>query len=202
MNSTPSSTTTSSAPKGGILVGFAPWVLFTVLAEQVSLTAASAAALAAAIAVAAPGVLARKPKVIEISAIVAFVAFLAIALVASPTDADWITRYARAIAAGLLALVAFGSMLTSPFTEQYAREHVPEAYWSAPEFRAINRRLTAVWGFVFTGMVISHVIAGTINSTPGNIAFNWVVPIVLILQGLKRMTLAASDAPAPAPQVA
>lgn len=48
-----------------------------------------------------------------------------------PLAAGW-GAYARAVAAGLLALIAFCSLLLTPFTEQYAREQVPQQFWSSP----------------------------------------------------------------------
>jgi hypothetical protein len=42
--------------------------------------------------------------------------FTVLAFVADPAFSHWLTRYARAIAAAALALLAFGSLLVMPFT--------------------------------------------------------------------------------------
>jgi hypothetical protein len=93
-----------------------------------------------------------------------------IALAAAVVIAHWVSRYARGIAALILAAIAFGSLLFVPFTEQYAREQVPEQYWDSPHFKQINRKLTALWGFVFIAMVPFHIIAGAVNTKPATIS--------------------------------
>jgi hypothetical protein len=168
-------------------VALIPWLLFTVIAEHGTLKIASIAALVIAIGIAIPGIRQGHPKVIEIGAAVAFAGFTIVAFAADPSVAHWLERYARAVAAGMLALIAVGSLLFTPFTEQYARERVPREFWNSPRFKAINRQLTLLWAGVFCAMVVSHVIAGEIDKRGANIFFNWVVPIFLVLSAVKRM---------------
>ena len=97
------------------------------------------------------------------------------------------------MSAAVLALIAFGSLLLTPFTEQYARESVPRELWSSPRFKEINRQLTLMWAFVFVAMIPSHLIAGAIDNRRANTIFNWVVPIVLVIWAAKR-TAAVSEA--------
>ena len=122
----------------------------------------------------------------------AFAGFTVAAFVVDASTAAWLARYARAIAAALLALIAFGSLLVTPFTEQYARESVPRRLWSSPRFVAVNRQLTLMWASVFTAMVPAHIIAGALDTRRANTIFNWVIPIVLIVWAAKR-TAAVSD---------
>ena len=119
----------------------------------------------------------------------------AIAFAVDPATGDTLARYARGIAAALLSLIAFASLLFVPFTEQYARESVPEQFWSSPRFKAVNRRLTTMWACVFAAMVPLHVIAGALDTQRANLIFNWALPIALVLWAVKR-TDAAGDAPA------
>jgi len=86
----------------------------------------------------------------------------------------------------LLALIALGSLLFTPFTEQYARESVPREFWSSPRFKRVNRQLTLMWTLVFCAMVPSHLIAGAIDTHRANLIFNWAIPIVLIMWAAKR----------------
>jgi len=168
-------------------VALVPWLLFTVIAEHGTLKIASIAALVIAVGIAIPGIRQGNPKVIEIGAAVAFAGFTVVAFAADASVAHWLERYARAVAAGLLAIIALGSLLFTPFTEQYARERVPRELWSSPRFKAINRQLTLLWAGVFCVMVVSHVIAGEIDKRGANIFFNWVVPIFLVLSAVKRI---------------
>ena len=57
-----------------------------------------------------------------------------------------IVDYGRGVCALILAVIMLGSLLVVPFTEQYAREQVPPAYWHSPVFRVLNRRISAAFG--------------------------------------------------------
>jgi hypothetical protein len=189
-------TTERDGRRFGIYIAFIPWVLFTLIAQHDTLKAAAVVALLGAVAIALPALLAGRPKLLELGAVAAFAGFTVVAFTADASTAAWLARYARAIAAGLLALIAFGSLLVTPFTEQYARESVPRRLWSSPRFVAINRQLTLMWACVFTAMVPSHIIAGALNTQRANTIFNWVIPIVLIVWAAKRTT-AVSDGEQP-----
>jgi uncharacterized membrane protein len=104
-------------------------------------------------------------------------------------------RYGRAIATWGLAVIAFGSLvLGSPFTEQYAREQVDESGWGLPIFRALNRRITTLWGVVFVAMACSHVVAGAIDTRRSDTFFDWVIPIVLVVLILRYTESAETSA--------
>lgn len=175
-----------SGPGAGIYLAFVPWVLFTLIAQHSTLKLAGIAALAVAGAIALPALFRGRPKMLELGAVLAFAGFTAVAFIADPATAQWITRYSRAIAAALLALIAFGSLLLVPFTEQYARESVPRQFWGSEPFKRINRQLTTMWALVFVAMVPGHVIAGAIDTHRANLIFNWVIPILLIVWAVKR----------------
>jgi hypothetical protein len=184
---------------GGILVALIPWILFTLIAEHGTLKTASVAALLFAIGICAYSMhVGGRPKALELAAVVAFAGFVIIAFAADASVTHWLTRYARAVAAALLALTAFGSLLFVPFTEQYARETVPRQYWDSPRFKAVNRRLTAMWGAIFAVMTVSHVIAGALDTRLTNVIFNWVIPIFLIVKGAQASTGERQDADAAA----
>lgn len=174
------------SPGSGIYLAFVPWILFSLITQRDSLTAAAVVALIASILIALRSISTSGPKLLEIGAVAAFVGFAIVALLADASTTMWLERYARAIAALMLAAIAFGSLLFTPFTEQYARESVPRQFWSSPRFQQVNRRLTTMWGFVFSAMVFSHVLAGAIDTRRANTIFNWVIPIILIVWAVKR----------------
>jgi hypothetical protein len=177
---------TEHGPGTGIYLAFVPWILFSLITQHDTLKAAAVVALIAAVLIAAPAVFAGRPRMLEIGAVVAFVGFTIVAFIADPSTTHWVARYARAIAALLLAVIAFSSLLFVPFTEQYARESVPRQFWSTPRFKRVNRQLTVMWGCVFLAMVASHIVAGAIDTRRGNTIFNWVIPIILIIWAVKR----------------
>jgi hypothetical protein len=182
----------------GLYIALVPWVLFTLLAQRSTLKVAAVVALIVAIAIMIRSITAGGLKLLEVGAVIAFLGFAVVAFAADHTTGLWLARYSRAIAAALLALIAFGSLLFAPFTEQYARDSVPRQFWSSATFKATNRRLTTLWGCVFTAMVPFHVLAGLIDKKPTNILLNWVVPIGLILWGAKRSDAIAASAKSPA----
>ncbi|MGH2874280.1 MAG: hypothetical protein ACRDL5_17695 [Solirubrobacteraceae bacterium] len=192
MSSTSTTTAPATgAPAGGVnmFVGLVPWVLFSVIAHHGALKIASVVALVAAVAITAwSASKGERPKVLELGGIAAFAGFVVVAFAVDASTGDMIARYARGIAAATLALIAFGSLLFTPFTEQYARAAVPEKFWSSPRFHETNRKLTAMWGAIFLAMVPLHVLAGAIDRPITNIALNWAAPLAMVMWGLKRST--------------
>jgi hypothetical protein len=180
----------------GLYIALVPWVAFTLLAQHSTLKLASAAALVLAIAIMIRSIVTTGAKVLEVGAVLAFTGFTIVAFGADHAAGVWMARYSRAIAAGLLALIAFASLLFTPFTEQYARESVPREHWGSPTFKQINRRITLMWAFIFTAMIPFHIAAGVIDERRTNILFNWVAPIGLLLWGIKQSEKIADQATA------
>jgi hypothetical protein len=178
----------------GLYIALVPWVLFTLLAQHSTLKVASVVALVAAVGIMIRSITRGGLKLLELGAVIAFLGFTVVAFAADQATGDWLARYSRGIAAALLALIAFGSLLFTPFTEQYARDSVPRQFWSSPTFKATNRRLTTMWAWIFTAMVPFHILAGLIDKKPTNILFNWVVPIGLIVWGAKRTDAISASA--------
>lgn len=182
-----------------IWLAFVPWLVFAVISRRDTPEAAIVVGLLAAVAVAIPGFRAGRPKILELGTIAFFVAFGVVILAADPGSHGFLPRYARAIAAAGLALIAFGSLaLGSPFTEQYAREQVDRSRWDSPIFRSLNRRFTALWGGVFLVMACSHVVAGAIDTRRAETIFNWVIPIALVVFAVKYMQKARAEVSPPA----
>jgi hypothetical protein len=185
----------------GIFIALIPWIVFSVLASHASLKLGAVLALAAAVVIAVPGIRAGRPKLIEVGAVVTFIGFVVVAFVADASAAHWVARYARGIAALILSLISFASLLFTPFTEQYAREQVPEQSWGSPRFKEINRKLTTLWACIFAAMVPFHVIAGALDTTRGNIIFNWAIPLALVVWGIKQTSAASESTAGPVPTV-
>ncbi|MDO8953627.1 MAG: carotenoid oxygenase family protein [Gammaproteobacteria bacterium] len=49
----------------------------------------------------------------------------------------------------LAAIVGFSVLIRQPFTMQYAKEKVPEAFWGTALFRQINYSVSIIWGLSF-----------------------------------------------------
>lgn len=186
----------------GIFMALIPWIVFTVLVSHATLKLGSLAALATAILIAARSARDGSPKLLEVAGVVTFIGFVVVAFLADASTAHWIARYARGIAALILSLIAFASLLFTPFTEQYARDQVPKQYWGSAKFKAINRKLTTMWACIFAAMVPFHVIAGAIDTRAGNIVFNWAIPLGLVYWGIKRSSAPEESDTAPVQKIA
>jgi len=71
-----------------------------------------------------------------------------------------------AVDAGLLAIVLVSLAIGRPFTLQYARERVPEAYWAMPLFLTTNRIITMVWAGAFAALVAADALAEWVPAVP------------------------------------
>ncbi|MFC5064853.1 hypothetical protein [Actinomycetospora atypica] len=195
-----------------ILMGFLPWVVFSMVATRVGPGAVGMAALLA-LAVALVFVVrsvnrGEGAKLLEVTAVVTFAATAAWALV-SPTSDTFLAFYGRGAAALVLAAVLGISVLTRPFTEQYARASVPREYWDSPRFHAVNRRISAAWAGTVAVMGLGHLVAGALAvggaeyggylaARPGDLVLNWIIPGLLVVLTVRytRRVVGQADAPA------
>jgi hypothetical protein len=131
-----------------VFVGFAPFIVFFVLLRTVSPLAGLVAALIVSLALCVRmAVLGHSIKILEAGSAVLFGLLVLFTLVAAP---DWDVATVRlAVDSGLLAIVVFSLVIGRPFTLQYAREQVPEQFWSSPVFHATSRLIALVWAGSF-----------------------------------------------------
>ncbi|MFD6877759.1 MULTISPECIES: hypothetical protein [unclassified Streptomyces] len=167
----------------GIFLGFAPWIIFDVIAGPSTWKLAAFTALIASLVLNVPDLRRGSVKVLEITGMVFFAVISILALVVDHGDLLWLETYAQTLSSGVIAAVALGSLAFTPFTEQYAREEVPPEYWDSPVFRRTNRVLTAVWGAVFVLIAIAGLIA--VESGHHGDWLNWVIPVVLLVVAIR-----------------
>jgi hypothetical protein len=183
-----------------MFISLIPWVLFTLIAGRLGSNLVSWAAVVACLAVIPIVIRSRSErtangtrpslKIIDVSGIVTFAVIAVLAFTGSDSLREHLADYGRGGCAVVLALVMFASLLVMPFTEQYARESTPPEVWNSPVFRAVNRRISAVFGLVVLAMAASHIYSGYLEahhelSRRENLVLNWAIPIVLILLALK-----------------
>ena len=71
-----------------------------------------------------------------------------------------------------------------PFTEQYARESTPRAYWGSPTFKTINGVLSLAWGVAITVMGLANIAVSALGLRATSVSsdglpklfLNWIVP--------------------------
>ena len=187
-----------------VLTGFVPWAVFSLVATREGVGGVTTAALLAFFVATAFIVMSlvrgRSPKLLEVTGAVVFAAFGAVGSVDAAWDA-FLADYGRSLASLILAVVIFVLLPVMPFTEQYARETVPEQYWHSPVFRSVNRRISAAWGGVIAVMAVGHALAGLIPeadtalpSRPVDLLFNWVVPVLLALWAVRYTARVSGEA--------
>lgn len=183
-----------------LLLSFLPWIVFSVVVHRAGAAVAGIAALLA-VAVSLAMVLRDSTrggiKTIDATGVLLFGALAVYAFVGGPEAASWVADYGRAAAAVVVGIVMLGSSVFVPFSEQYARESVPQEFWASPRFRAVNRKISALWGGIMVVMSTCHFLAGyldpagsvadgTVNATgPANIVLNWLVPAGLVVLGYR-----------------
>ncbi|MEU6590980.1 hypothetical protein ABZ923_17465 [Streptomyces sp. NPDC046881] len=168
---------------GGIFFSFAPWIIFGVIASPSTWEYAALAALVASIVLSGQDMLHGRLRVLDMTGIVFFAVLSVLALALGRGQLAWLETYAQVVSNGLVAVVALGSLLTDPFTAQYAREQTRREVWDSPVFRHVNRVLTAVWGLAFALMTVSTWLA--VRYPAQDDWFNWVVPVVLLVAAVK-----------------
>jgi len=127
--------------------------------------------------------------------VVSFAGFSLVVLVIDPGSADMLHRYARGIAAGLLALIAFASLL---FTRSPSSTHASrcrERFWHTPQFKAGNRAMTAMWGAIFAAMVPCHNRRRLAGHHPLEPDLQLGAPVMFVLWGIKRSSAVTAEAP-------
>jgi hypothetical protein len=130
-----------------ILLGFLPWILFGILAgpSLFRLDMALAVSLLAGLVLGFKQL--RKGFFLTWGSLMFFL--LSFILVAFLKNL-WVIEHMDLLARGTLAAIAWGSIIAGqPFTLQYARESVPEAYWHTPEFIHAGYFISMTWGVIF-----------------------------------------------------
>jgi len=148
-----------------VLLGLSPFIVFFVLMRGVS----PAAGLAGALVTSALLVLRMRRrrqslKILEVGSLALFALLIAYTLAVRPV---WTVATVRlAVDAGLFAIVAVSLAIGRPFTIQYAREQVAEQFWNTPQFMAVNRAISGVWGAAFAVMVLADLAAAYVAAIP------------------------------------
>jgi hypothetical protein len=169
------------------LVGFAPWILLSLVEGPNRLVLAAALAGALAVVTTIVGLtLSVRPKLLDITATVFFGALAAWAALANPGTARWLELWAGDLSCAAIAAIAgLSLLLRRPFTLQYARESVDPAFWTSSLFIRINYVITSVWVSVFGLIAAVGFIGDGPLHQPDNIWTNWVIQIALVILAIK-----------------
>ena len=136
------------------------------------------------------------PSVLNVGMLIPLVTITVVGFVGGPDVDAWLYDWAvpgvgLVLGVFILALVPF-----APFTERFARQATPPAYWGSPTFSRINRVLSAAWGLAIVIMGVCSLLVAALDlysadcADPGTgeLVLNWVIPIVVII-GMVRYTI-------------
>jgi hypothetical protein len=176
-------------------LGFLPWVVFMLVARG-SLEGVAWGAVAAVLTagvIAAASVRNRSIKELEIFSLALFTALAVAGALNQHDPQGFLQRYHNGLAVGALACFAIASLAFQPFTEGYAKELVQRKYWNTNRFNRANVELTLMWAAVFIVMAGSETAAGLIETPLGATIFNWIIPLGLVLLGVRQARLRWTD---------
>jgi len=175
-----------------LILAFLPLIIFSVLARFLPHgdigIAGLVAAAAALIAIATSHPL-WPPKIITACSLVLFALIAVLGFTAGSHDDRWLATWGGAGMPLIIGLIILVLVPVMPFTEQFARETTPQAYWSSPTFKKINRVLSAGWGLAIVAVGLSRVAAAVINGHTTHrlpeLLLGLAVPSLILLYMLK-----------------
>jgi hypothetical protein len=176
-----------------LILSFLPLIAFSLLSKTLPHGDIGYAALAAAILAAVATVSHRPywpPKILNATSLALFTVLAVVGFAGSAGTDRWLAIWAGAGVGLILGGVVLALLPVMPFTEQFARESTPQAYWSSPTFKQINRVLSAGWGVAIAGLGVSRLLAAVIDQHATShrlpdLLLGTAVPVVIIVYMLK-----------------
>ncbi len=179
-----------------VILGFIPWIAFAFIAHRIAADAVAWSALIGVALVVVTMAMQRPfwpPSVLNVGMLLPLAAIAVVGFVGGPDVDAWLYDWAVPgvglfLGVFILALVPF-----APFTERFAKQSTPKAYWGSPTFKKINRVLSAAWGLAIVVMGICSLLVAALDlysadvAAPGigELLLNWVVPIAVIVFMIK-----------------
>ena len=175
-----------------LILAFTPLILFSLLSRFLPHGDIGVAGLVAAIAAVAVIAASRPvwpPKVLNATSLVLFTVIAVLGFTLNSGADRWLATWGGAGVGLVIGSVILALIPVIPFTEQFARESTPQAYWSSPTFRKINRVLSAAWGVAIFAVGLSRIAAAAINGHTTHrlpeLLLGLAVPGVIIVYMLK-----------------
>ena len=135
-----------------ILLGLAPFAVFFVVMRLVAPAAGLIAAFVVSLLLCLRMVVrGESVKALEVGSLFLFAGLTAYTLLTAPS---WTVATVRlAVDGGLLMIVLVSLAIGRPFTLPYAREQIPQQFWTSQFFITTNRVITGVWAGAFAILV-------------------------------------------------
>ena len=141
----------------GIVLGFAPWIVYWVLVGNVPFHTAVLVALAIAVLSFAIGRTRGAPgSTLEIGAVATFLVLTVLTFTLSESFMErWIQPLSNA---GIFLVALTGVLIGKPFVREFAEVDQPKEVVESELFRRITTLLTWIWVAAFAGMTVSSAI--------------------------------------------
>jgi intracellular septation protein A len=178
-----------------LILAFLPLIVFSALARFLPHGDIGVAGLAAAV-IALIAILSSHPvwppKILNSCSLLLFALIAVLGFGLGTHDDRWLATWGGAGVGIILGLIILALVPVVPFTEQFAKETVPQAEWSSPTFKKINRVLSAAWGLATAAIGVCRVGAAAIKAGSSNLPLELllglVVPVAIIGYMLKFST--------------
>jgi len=171
----------------GILLGFAPWIVYWTLVGNVPFSAAVLVTLAIAVALLILGwIRGTAGRTLEIGAVATFLVLTVLTFTVSQA---FLERWLQPLSAAGIFLVALGGVLVGrPFVREYAEIGQPKEVIESEDFARITNVLTWIWVAAFAGMTVSSAIPPIVygeatildTRTPLSFVCYWIIPFALL----------------------
>ncbi|TFV59463.1 hypothetical protein E4P42_08640 [Mycobacterium sp. PS03-16] len=158
-------------------VGFVPWIVYWVVADGPSTWKFGALCAVFSAVILGISIGRGGPRLLDVVTIVFFFGVTTAAMMVGAADRDWMDTYATTLSSGVLAVMCLASLAFVPFTEQYARESVPQRDSELPLFRRVNQVLTLMWALVFALIAVLGLLAAHLPHTKD--WTNYVIPVIV-----------------------
>jgi hypothetical protein len=174
-----------------LLLAFTPLIAFSVLARflppvHIGVTALAGAVLALAAEVAIRPV--WPPNLLSCCSLILFTLIAVLGFTQGQGTDSWLATWGGAGLGLALGLALLALLPVRPFTEQFARETTPRAYWSSPTFRKVNRVLSTAWGVAICAVGVSRVTAAAVSHSTfrllPELLLGLIVPVAIIASAL------------------
>ncbi|MGY4709447.1 hypothetical protein ACXDF8_07810 [Mycolicibacterium sp. CBM1] len=171
----------------GILMGFAPWIVYWVLVGNVPFETAVLVALGIAVLGLAVGRVRKASGVVfEIGAVATFSALTILTFLVNQSFMErWLQPLSNV---GIFLVALGGALIGKPFVREFAAAGRPDEVVASAAFKRITSVLTWIWIAAFAGMTVSSAIPPIVlgkatildTETPLSFVFYWVIPFALM----------------------
>jgi hypothetical protein len=179
-----------------LILGFIPWIAFSFLSHRIAADSVAWSGLIGVLLVLGTMVAQKSvwpPSVLNVGMLLPLGAITVVGFVGGPDVDAWLYQWAVPGVGLFLGLFILALVPFAPFTERFARQSTPQAYWGSPTFNKINRVLSAAWGVAIVVMGICSLLVAALDlysdglgsAGTGELLLNWVIPIVVIVAMVK-----------------